>query len=613
MRLKFLQGGGSFNPRYSVYEPHVVPEEELSETTSSKGSKTKTIDSDILKMIKESFSNGLPSDLQAASTTIANVFSNIERMLNEPDMYGTGSIANAYARALPLLKSIEFNSREYEAIYKSLNENGSMQEVAINSSGQLAVQTEEGFSWITPEEYHANREQYYPITNSQLLDARANSPSLAFQNNVFETLKNGVSSDAITKQILEYASKVGSTEQIQTGYGYVSGGTIMRDFKTFSKEARLQGFNPKEDDLYSYELVTKSERENAYIMLDIIYNMLPTTSRALLKYKSNGTDSGAKGMIAILMGAATDHSFKPKITLEGGYSKGGGSNSSGDDKYFNHVFRAAIGEGYKEEFIINPGTNNFLKVQGTTTPIMNSNDEIMQTQVLSDVPKSTMGQILDTTQISVAGQHIDSSVINKIYLSVNQGTFVQLPWTYEKDDKGNYTNHIIPDYELLHQKDKVEEHMKNNNLTFKDNFEEIQEFIKLNKFNIKYNRQGEVQFPNVKHFVLFNVNVPEDVFPGKKIKNGKYVQLIKDKEVVKATYDILMTANNWTTKDWDFKAEGLWADEMYKSIVAIPVKISYLNMLTKDVDSETVLELSGRDQERRARENFNYDNRQLGQ
>jgi hypothetical protein len=33
-------------------------------------------------MIRESFSNGLPSDLQAASNTIANVFSNIEQMLN---------------------------------------------------------------------------------------------------------------------------------------------------------------------------------------------------------------------------------------------------------------------------------------------------------------------------------------------------------------------------------------------------------------------------------------------------------------------------------------------------------------------------------------------------
>jgi len=48
-------------------------------------------------------------------------------MLNEPDLYGgTGRIASAYAKALPLLKSIEFNSKEYENIYKTLNENGSM-------------------------------------------------------------------------------------------------------------------------------------------------------------------------------------------------------------------------------------------------------------------------------------------------------------------------------------------------------------------------------------------------------------------------------------------------------------------------------------------------------
>jgi hypothetical protein len=111
-------------------------------------------------MIRESFSDGLPSDLRAASTTIANVFSNIERMINNPDLYGSGSIASAYTKALPLLKSIEFNRKEYENIYESLTESGSMSEIAINSYGQLAVQTEEGFSWVTPEEYHENIEQY---------------------------------------------------------------------------------------------------------------------------------------------------------------------------------------------------------------------------------------------------------------------------------------------------------------------------------------------------------------------------------------------------------------------------------------------------------------------
>jgi len=49
----------------------------------------------------------------------------------------------------------------------------------------------------------------------------------------------------------------------------------MKDFKTFSKSAKLEGFDPKKDDLYSYEVATKTERANALTMIDIIYNMLP--------------------------------------------------------------------------------------------------------------------------------------------------------------------------------------------------------------------------------------------------------------------------------------------------------------------------------------------------
>ena len=607
MRLKFLQGGGAFNPRYSVYEPYIVPEKELSETTSSKGSKSKTVDSDILKMIKESFSNGLPSDLQAASATIANVFSNIEQMLNEPDIYGTGSIANAYARALPLLKSIEFNSKEYENIYKSLNESGSMQEIAVNSIGQIAVKSEEGFEWITPEEYHANSELYMPITNALLLDSRANSPSLAFQNSVFETLKNGTSINSITTQILEYASKIGSSEQIQTGYGYVPGGNIMKDFQTFSKNIRLQGFDPKQDDLYSYEVSTKSERENAYLMLDIIYHMLPQTSKAILKYKSNGTDAGAKGMIALLMGTATDHSVTSKITLEEGYSKGTGSGSSGSDKYFNHVFRVAMGLGREENFVINSGTTNALSVLGNSIPIMQSSSEMLQKDLLSDVKGSTVGQMLLTADISIAGQHIDSSSANKIFLKERRMTLVDLPYTYEEG-----TNHIIPDYKLLEQKDLVEQYVKNNHLSFQNDFEKIKQFIEENKLTIRFNRDGKVQFTNVKQFALFNASFPQDIFEKGKIKNGKYIKPL-NKEDSLTTYNQIMQQNGWTKKDWNYDVEGIFGDGMYQGTVAVPVDTAFLNLVDKDLDAETVLELSEIDQRRRARDNFNYDNRQLGQ
>lgn len=608
MKLKFLQSGGTFDPRYSVYEPYMVPEKEVdSSTKSSKKSKDSSTNDEIWKMIKESFSNGLPSDLQAASTTLSNVFSNIEQMLNNSDIYGgTGSIASAYARALPLLKSIEFNSKEYEKVYESLNESGSMQEVAINSIGQLAVQSEDGFGWVTPEEYHANIDQYQPITNAQLLDYRANSKSFAFNNNVFETLKNGVSTDAITKQILESASKIGNTEQIQTGYGYVSGGNIMKDFETFSKNIKLEGFDPKKDDLYSYEVATKSERANAYAMLDIMYNMLPQASKALLKYKSNGTEKGAKGMIAILMGAATDHSVKMGITLEEGYSKNSDSNSS-DNDYFNHVVRAAMGMGSNEWFNIIPGTTNGFRVLGTTIPIMDSSSSIIQKDLLSEVKSSTLGQMLLTSDISIAGQHIDSSSANKIFLTDRRVTLVDLPWTYEKDANGNPTNNVVPDYELLAQKDLVEEHMRNNNWTFENNFQQIQEFIKNKKLTIKYDKQGQVQFPNVKQFALMNASFPEEIFEDGRIRNAKFVKPTTQKEA-ENTYNTIMQQNNWTKKDWDFDATGLvWYDKMHKGTVAIPVDTTILNLVNTNLDAETTLELEDVNKAKQGRANWDYD------
>ena len=52
---------------------------------------------------------------------------------------------------------------------------------------------------------------------------------------------------------------------------------------------------------------------------------------------------------------------------------------------------------------------------------------------------------------------------------------------------------------------------------------------------------------------------------------------------------------------------------MYKGTVVIPVDTTFLNLVTKDLGAETVSELMERDKEKQARDNFNYDNRQLGQ
>lgn len=608
MKLKFLQSGGTFNPKYSVYEPYIVPEEEeesSSSKSSSKKSKEGSTNNEILKMIRESFSDGLPSDLRAASTTIANVFSNIERMIDNPDLYGSGSIASAYTKALPLLKSIEFNRKEYENIYESLTESGSMSEIAINSYGQLAVQTEEGFSWVTPEEYHENIEQYQPISNAQLLNLRANSPELAFQNNVFETLKNGTNVDTITKQILDYVSKIGNQEQVQKGYGYVPGGKLMQDFKEFSKTAKLEGFDPKKDDLYSYEISTKSERENAYLMIDIIYNMLPNTAKTLLKYKSNGTDEGAKGMITLLAGTASDHSVKYNIDLEGGYSKNSGSSSSSDnDKIYNQTIMGIMGLGQENEFNIVSGTTNGYTVIGNTIPIMKDSSSVIQNNLLSSVENSQLNQALQMTDISIAGQHIDSSASSKIYLSDKKATFVYLPYT--KDNYGN----IIPDYNLLYQKDQVDKYIKDNNLTFEKDYNKIMLWIKDQKdqndqpFTINFDKQGKVIFDYIKRFALFDASFPNEIFPDEKIKNEKYVTKIEDEATAKSIYEKIKNQNQW--KNWDYDVTGIWHKYMYKGTVAIPVNENFIISTTQNLDAKTVSELMERDKQMKANNDWNY-------
>jgi hypothetical protein len=52
--------------------------------------------------------------------------------------------------------------------------------------------------------------------------------------------------------------------------------------------------------------------------------------------------------------------------------------------------------------------------------------------------------MLLTTDMTVAGQHVDSSAANKIYLTERRVTLVDLPYTFEEG-----TNHVIPDYKLL--------------------------------------------------------------------------------------------------------------------------------------------------------------------
>jgi hypothetical protein len=154
--------------------------------------------------------------------------------------------------------------------------------------------------------------------------------------------------------------------------------------------------------------------------------------------------------------------------------------------------------------------------------------------------------------------------------------------------------------------------MEKNKWTFKDNFAQIQEFINKNNLTIKYNRQGEVQFTNVKRFAIFNANFPEDIFTDGKVKNKSYLKELGETDRI-STYQAIMDQNEWESKDWDYDVDGWWPKPMYKGTVVIPVDTTFLNLVNKDLGEETVSELMDRDKLKQSQSIWDYASKRAGQ
>ena len=99
---------------------------------------------------------------------------------------------------------------------------------------------QDGFDWVTPEEYYTDREdkEYQLITNAELLDYRAKGlGGLAFNTQAIYTVANGMGSKQITELINAAVTSLGkmkSNEEL-TGYVGVTAGDLMQGLKDYTK------------------------------------------------------------------------------------------------------------------------------------------------------------------------------------------------------------------------------------------------------------------------------------------------------------------------------------------------------------------------------------------
>lgn len=563
MILKFQQGGGAMPPLLT-YNPVMTKGNTAAPVTpSEKKDDTQDLtDKDLLQLIDKL--EGLPNDSQRIVSKLQNFL--IDKQFSSVN---SGTIAMQYLQILGDLKIANFNKKEYDAAYKIVSENGGIDELAISDRGQLVCVNAEGdFKLLTLDQLKEH-EGYNALTNSELLHYRAYSGDLVNKNDILTIVKNGIGIETVTKLIQDVIDKLGTSEDVQEGYGKTKAGKIIQgleDFAIATQQASGDGnFNGTVHDLYKFKYLTKSQKEQAEAAIAYIYKTLPKNAKTLLKTKTqNGTDNEAIELIQTLLASQFNPTRHFELDLKAGPTAKSVKNSSGDGKDDTELstslplnIQKAIG-GYEQSSVIDRGDGIQLQFRGTyysqiKTP---SGEPIINTSLQDMLAKSGLQSIVKNARnITFGDQKLIPEQLSKI--TYNNTGLVRANLPVNAD--GSVRLSILEDFEKAESEIKLL-----SNLTE----EQIAAIYKKYNLNDLLNADGTI---NRNKFAPFMVTEGYTTDTNG-IRDSKFVYEVEDPTDLEV--NLLEALGNDVDVDdgwyafWD--AFGLH-DTVYKAAIYIPI------------------------------------------
>ena len=428
MIFKFQQGGSTIPPLVS-YQPIMITNGGASGTASTAGSSKSSeessdlTDKDLLKMLKDL--DGLPNDMQALTKALQNFY--IDQQYSP--FPNTTNIASRYLQALQMMRTANFNRKQYDEAFNIVSSNGGINELAINEKGQLICVNKDGdFKYLKPEQL-AQTTDYQPVTNSELLRLRAYSPELAGDNRILGVIANGIGIDSVIKYIKDSISNLGTTDTSQQGYISTQQGQIITGIQTLTKAIQTASqngikFDGTTQDLYQYKIINKTQKEQADAALKYIYTTLPENAKTLLKTRTDsGTDQDAQKLIATIISSQIDYTNQYDIELKAGKTAqkaskdtSGTKDATEQETSFLSNIQQSIG-GSTQGMTIDTGTGIQMTVEGSYYPQVTkpNGDAITDTsmsQMLAD--SHLMSLIKNNKSITYGDQKITPEQLKNI-------------------------------------------------------------------------------------------------------------------------------------------------------------------------------------------------------
>ena len=602
MIFKFQQGGSAIPPLVS-YQPVMVTNSGASETASTVGSSKSSeessdlTDKDLLKMLEKL--DGLPNDMQALTKVLQNFY--IDQQYSPSP--NTTNIASRYLQALQMMRTINFNRKQYDNALNIISNNGGINELAINEKGQLICVNEKGdFKYLKPEQLKQITD-YRPVTNSELLKLRAYSPELANDNNILGVIANGIGIKGVTEYIQQFINNLGTSDNSTQGYVTTQQGQIINGIATLTsaiQEASQQGikFDGTTQDLYQYKILNKSQKEQADAALSYIYRMLPENAKTLLKVRTpNGTSEDAQKLIATIIASQIDVTNHYDIELKAGKtaqsigksSNAGTKDSTEQETSLIHNVMQSIG-GTDTQLKVDRGDGIQMTVNGSTYNRVTkpNGDSIGDTSLSNMLDLSGLGSIIkDTHLITFGDQKITPEQMRNI--TYNNTGIVRANLPINSDGTVNL--------KLLEQYQQAENEI--NALGENATQEQISNIFEKHDLKSLLTPNGK---PDITKFGAFIVtegyttksNGIKDTDFVKKIDNptDAQIDLIKESLAIGTGKD--RKKPDIDTFDWWNPFDYFSVDDIYKAAIYIPITNNQLAAVTganQHIDYDEAMQL----------------------
>ena len=574
---KYQQGGVA---PFTVYTPISLGGETTRQAYSDSGvssakSSSKKGES-TLDIIKELFGklDGLPSDVNG-------IYANMQSFLAKQQAFGndldTDDLSTMYLDQLAQINNIKFSKAAYDQASKHAEEQDAINEVAVDSSGRVAVQNSDGA--VKFVNYNNAKESGTILTNGDLLQLRAYSPNMRFNDSILNVVNNGIGMSKIAEFIKSNLPKIGSSENETVIEGYTK-----KQANDIARGAELLMNAPDGDYKYTQTKYTKEQNDQINAALGYISTILPKNMKAVLNVNADLQGIKASDMLKALLGAESSESAKTKLEFDavtGKAAKDSNGNSKSDEEKMIPALAFFNGLGEKETFIIQDKTSDGLKINTISAPITEKGFNTGSI-TFDKLQASDFGGQLNMNQATMGDALISSTGRQNIIID---GRIYQAELPIDQNAKNN-EGIIKPDLRFLKNIEAADVELRNLGIDKSDpnNVSKINEIYKKHNLPILYTISNNklTITSNYARFAIVNGIGTEDAFGENPEFNDAIQEISGNKE--RESFESLMRQQNGNSKYKLNNGYGIgpisWGEtKLYKGTIYIPMVNSNISAL----------------------------------